>query len=388
MRLHATDSIQFLIGLLALFLGLACARIAAPEGWSGGLIADNKLYIGTAQGEILALDLDTGDTVRKEEGKLWKFSIPEREGEERSRSIYGTPAISNNTLFVGGYDGVLYALSLDLNDIKGTERLGGSIVGGPSVADNIVIVGSSDGNLYAFDVTEEIEGRVIFNQKWRFSTGHKIWSRPVVSGDAVYFGSMDHNIYALALETGDQLWKFETEGAIVASPLILKDRLFVGSFDRNFYSIDSETGEEIWRFTGASNWFWGQAVISEMIVFAPSLDGNLYALDIETGALRWTLSTKGPIVGSPVVVFDMIAVPSGDEKIRLATLHDGDAVGDCNVGKPIITPLVENEGVIYFGVRDGSIRALKIKPSGNPDEVWVRFTDKNNAEPKNRILAC
>lgn len=388
MILHTTHSIKFSIALIALFLGLACARIAPPEGWSGGLIANDTLYIGTDSGDVLALNPDTGETVRKEGGALWKFSMPDREGEERSRSIYGTPAISNDTLFVGGYDGILYALSLDLNDIKGTERLADSIVGGPSVIGNVVIVGSSDGNLYAFDVTEEIEGRVTFNQKWLFQTGHKIWSHPVVSEDMIYFGSMDHNIYALTLETGDLVWKFETNGAVVASPIIFKDSLFVGSFDRNFYAIDTETGEEVWRFTEANNWFWGQAVISGTQVFAPSLDGNLYALDIETGDLLWTLSTNGPIVGSPAVVFDMIAIPSSDKKIRLATLQDGDAVGDCNIGESIITPLVENKGVIYFGVRDGSIRALKIKPSGNPDELWVRFTDENTPEPENRVLSC
>ena len=383
-----SNGLIFLALPVVLLIVAACARIGAPEGWSGGVVVDDTLYMGTEEGEVLALDLTSGETLRPG-AKPWRFELPERKGEERERTIYGTPAISDDTVYVGGYDSTLYALSLDLDEIKGIERVDGPIVGGPAVADNLVIVGSSDGNLYAFDVGEEKEkSRITFTEKWKFPTGHKVWSPPAVADGVVYFGSLDHNVYAVTLQDGSQVWKFETEGAVVAAPLVAGGRVFVGSFDRVFYAIDAETGDEVWRFDGASNWFWGQAVAKDGTVFAPSLDGNLYALDMDTGRLRWTLETDGPIVGSPAIVFDMIAVPSADGRIRLATLRDGDEVGDCNIGEEIRTSLVEKEGFIYFGARDRSIRALRIKPSGNPDEAWVRFTDKGDPEPENRVLAC
>ena len=55
------------------------------------------------------------------------------------------------------------------------------------------------------------------DQKWVFSTGGMIWSRPIVSQNIVYIGSLDHKMYALDKNTGEELWSFETNGGIVTA---------------------------------------------------------------------------------------------------------------------------------------------------------------------------
>ena len=362
---------------LLLLILAGCARIRAPQGWSGGAVVGDVLYIGTEEGELVALDRNSGERLQ-----LGNFGL---QGEETERAIYGTPAVSDDTVFIGGYDGILYAIALgDEGGLAGprwTEPVGDSIVGGPVVAGNLVLVGSSDGNLYAFDVAEGVE-------RWRFTAGDKVWSTPAVVEGVVYFGSIDGNVYAVSLEDGHKLWQFRTKGAVAASPTFARGRVYVGSFDSVFYAIDAQTGVEFWRFKDANSWFWGRAIATDDTVYAPSLDGNLYALNIDTGRLRWTLETEGPIAGSPVIVHDMIAVASDDGKIRLARLRDGQEMGDCNVGEKIRSSLVEKEGFIYFGARDGSVRALKIETRGDADDVWVRFTDKGDPEPENRLRLC
>jgi outer membrane protein assembly factor BamB len=164
---------------------------------------------------------------------------------------------------------------------------------------------------------------------------------------------------------------------VAASPVVARGRVFVGSFDGAFYAIDLDTGQEVWRFDGASNWYWASALVVEDTVYAPSLDGNLYALDIDTGALRWTLETEGRIVGSPAVVFDMIAVASDDGHIRLTDLAgDGSVLRRCNIEEKIRTSLVANEGVIFFGADDKSIRTLVVERGGRVEGDWVHFTDE------------
>ena len=75
-------------------------------------------------------------------------------------------------------------------------------------------------------------------EQWRFETGNKIWSMPVVYEDVVYFGSLDHNVYAVSLKdtgslrAGDEMWRFETDGAVAATPLVMNGRVYIGSFDR------------------------------------------------------------------------------------------------------------------------------------------------------------
>ncbi len=348
-----------------------CARVAQPEGWSAGVLTDGKIFIGTMEGQLVALDRFTGET-------YWKFDL---RGEESLRAIYGTPAISNETLYIGGYDGILYALTTEGNLIW-EERVDGPIVGSPFLTEDTILVSSADGHVYAFDKSKQ-------SRKWRFKAKDSVWSGPIASNGVVYFGSLDRKVYALNQDDGNLLWEFSTKGAVTATPLVYDGRVYIGSFGGVFYSIDAKTGVEVWRFEGATNWYWGSAIIHNGTIFAPSLDGNLYALDIKTGALLWTIETEGPIIGSPAVVFDMLAVASQDGKIRFTRLSNGLELNSCNIGEEIKTSIVAKDGFIYFGAQDNSIRALEIKKnSGNPDEVWVHFTDQDDPISRDRAKAC
>ena len=244
------------------------------------------------------------------------------------------------------------------------------------MAGDLVLVGSSDGSLYAFDTKEE-------TIRWKFPTGDKVWSTPTLVDGVAYFGSMDHKVYAVGLEDGKKLWEFPTRGAVVASPLVLEGHVYVGSFDSTFYAIDAASGTEEWRFEGATKWYWAQAAATDKTILAPSLDGNVYALDRQTGVLGWTLETEGPIVGSPAIVNGMIAVSSVDGHIRIASLKAQEVLHRCNLEEEIRTPLValeEKDGLLYFGVRDHSVRAMRIKSNGSPVEEWAHYTESDTVE--------
>jgi outer membrane protein assembly factor BamB len=358
--------------LLAL---VACSRVV-PEGWSQGAVAGETLYIGTMEGDLRALDINTRRCI-------WRYEL--RGEDPGTHAIYGTPAIAEETLYIGGYDGLLYALPLDVEveetcgeaqEIWNVSVGGGEpIVGGPVVANGLVLVGSSDGNLYAFDATDGA-------RRWVFPTVNKIWSTPAVADGVAYFGSLDHNLYAVNLRDGTEAWPspFSAGGAITATPLIANGRVYVGAFDGIFYAIDARTGVEAARFEGASNWYWGGAVATEDMVFAASLDGNLYALDINTLERRWTLEADGPIVGSPVIVGDRIAVASKDDRVRLVRTQDGTDEHFCDAEDDIVASLTAHEGVIYYPAKDHSIHALTVGRDGSLSEKWVRFT--NDKAPK------
>ena len=377
----------------------ACSGISNPEGWSGAAVSDDALYIGTREGTVRALYIgraDNGEMVPDEGRELgetiWEFELL---GDERFRAVYSTPAVFDDVVYVGGYDGYLYALSLEGDPdifrqpkLLWQERVGRGldddvfpIVASPVVAEGLVLVASSDGYLYAYDVDERAE-------VWRFRTGDKVWSKPAVGNGVAYFGSLDKTVYAVSLEDGTELWRFRTDGAVVAAPVLAGGRVYIGSLDSVFYALNAASGAVEWRFEGADSWFWGEAVVNEGIVLAPSLDGNLYALDADTGDLRWTVETDEAIVGSPAVVFDMVAIPSNDGRIRLARLSNGDQLDACNLGEKVRTPLVEKDGHIYFAARDHSIRSLRIKSNGNPDEIWVHLTDKDDPLPPGGARAC
>ena len=377
----ASAAARIIVPALLLFLLLAlagCARIRNPEGWSGSAVQGNSLFTGTTRGEIVSLDKTSGE-------EIWRFGL---QGEEDDRAIYGTPAVSSDSLYVGGYDGRLYALSLD-GDEKWIEPLDGPVVGGAALFDGLLVVGSEvadpvDGNegmVYAFDAETG-------ERRWRFPVEGKVWSTPAISDGLVIFGSLDHRVYALSLE-GKQVWTFDTGGAVAAPPVTARGRVYVGSFDGVFYAINASTGVEEWRFDGAGNWFWAQAVVAQGLVYAPSLDGTLYALGATSGELLWKLGTEGAIVGTPAIVHgDLIVVPSNDGKLRVARLSDGFLQYSCNIEEEIRTPIHEQDGMVYFGAQDKSIRAISVSANGNPNEEWVHFTDRDDPVARDRGRAC
>ncbi len=370
--LNMTRKLILLALPLLLLALLGCAgRIATPEGWSGGVVDDDTLYIGTRQGDVRALNTENGET-------RWRFTLL---GEDESlRGVYGTPALYEDTLFVGGYDRVLYALTTK-GELKWQEPVGGHIVGSPIVVDGVVLVGADDGKVYAFEREDQ-------SSRWTFQTGNKVWSSPAVAEGVVYISSLDKNLYALSLEDGSKLWQFATNGAIASTPVYDDGVVYVGSFDGVFYAVNAADGTLRWSFDGANSWYWGEPLVYGDDVYAPSLDGKLYALNKRSGKIRWALTTEGPIVGSPAVIFDMIAVGSDDGRLHIVRMSDGNPVGWCNMQTELRSSVVAQDDKVFLGARDKSIRALRIKINGNPDEEWVHQADEDNPVVRGRAEDC
>ena len=367
--------------LVAAFLLVGCSRIGNPQGWSSGTVADDTLYIGTVEGDVLAVNKDTG-------ALAWRYEIPT--SEDADRAIYGRPAVDGGVIVVGGYDGGLYAFDAS-GDLKWQERFVGRIVGGPKVHEGIALVGtasllSSDdagGSLHAVDM---IEGDPI----WSYDTDGAVWSSPTVANGVAYFGSLDHHVYAVNVTGGEEKWRFRSGGAVVSGIAVYEGLVIFGGFDSTLYALDAETGSPEWEFNGSSRWYWSTPLVADGVVYAPSLDGTLYALDAATGDLKWRYVTEGQLVGTPAVVHDLIAVPVADGgDSRLALLEsNGSERQSCRIGSDIRTSVEVSDDLIYFGATDHTIRALRIKANGNPDEEWVFKTDSDDPQPADGPKAC
>ena len=387
-----------IIPLLAcgLALGGCTGRnlIAWGSGWSPTAAAssgdDVVVYVGTRQGEILALDADGGGRV------IWRFAPKESSdgegGDVRLRAVFGAPAIGKEFIYVadgGDRDGdnaKVFALRKDRQSsnilgsdewVKGVE---GGIVGGPAfaAAERLVLVGSNDGSLYAFhtigDESREpgdSDGGPDDQPKpgrtaWSFPTDGRIWSPPVVADGTVYFGSMDHHVYALSLEPGlDRasrvLWKYKTGGAVVAKPLLLDGMVIVGAFDRKLYVLDSRTGDFLWSFKG-DDWFWAGAVSDGQRVFVPSMGGTVYALDPKTGELIWSFDrAESPILSTPAVVGGAVVVGTDGGRLYLLDARSGEEVEFyMDLGRQVKAPLSSEGTMVFVGSEDSTVRGVDV----------------------------
>ena len=396
---------------LAALAAVGCAG-APSRGWSGPLVSDNVLYVGTLQGKILALDLTTADLSEglPPETKWDPLDVVGSLGGgftcgrvSKPMGMYGTPAVNSGRVYIGAYDGnVLYVTTN--GEVSGTKfETGGPIVGSVVLYGDTLFVGSSDGKLYALSLD--------LKEKWYFKTEGKIWSTPVVGGDVVYVASADHNLYAIDAKSGNEIWRFETKAAIMSTPVLANGRVYIGGCDRKFYAVKAATEEErlaaaggaspIPRefdhvFEGARNWFWTQAMVYNGEIWVGNLDHKVYVLNAETLEYVADVSTQGMVYAPPVIVDGLVVVGSQDGKVyaisaetKDATVYAVDAKTEEVVQSPekpknrlppILAPLCPDtaNGIVYFHAQGltGSETLYALRLSANSAEVlWSFRTD-------------
>jgi len=251
-------------------------------------------------------------------GVRWIFSA----GGE----VYSSPAAADRMIFIGSTNGNLYAIRQETGTQVWKFGTKGRIVSSPAVAAGLVYFNSYDSAFYAVDeFTGQLKWKFSTNGELRFSAKHIhgmepaselmpdpfdfFLSSPVVANGVVYFGSGDHDVYAVDAATGSLKWKFRTGDVVHATPALADNVLYIGSWDAYLYALNADTGKQLWRFkTGEDPAIHNQvgiqssAAVSDGIVYFGCRDSNLYALDGRNGTKKWVYNNKGSwVIGSPAV---------------------------------------------------------------------------------------
>jgi outer membrane protein assembly factor BamB len=224
---------------------------------------------------------------------------------------------------------------------------------------------------------------------WKFKTGAKVLSSPLVVGSVVYVGSADQNMYAVNVSDGSLRWKFATEGPVNSSPAYYNQAVFFSSVDGRVYAVNTETGKARWSFATAGerrftapgihgaiprtelmpdpfDVFLSSPAIANGVVYVGSGDHDVYALDAATGELRWKFATGNVVHASPAVANGTVYVGSWDRNMYALDAATGkerwryqtgdDTVIYNQVG--IASSATVANGTVFFGCRDGHFYAV------------------------------
>jgi outer membrane protein assembly factor BamB len=225
--------------------------------------------------------------------------------------------------------------------------------------------------------------------KWKFHTKGQVMSSAAIANGIVYFGSTDHNLYALDQQTGALKWKFKTDSRIPSSPAVADGAVFFASYDGYFYALDAATGKLTWKFQTAGehrytathihgampaaeampdpfDFYLSSPVVLNGTVYFGSSDGNVYALTETTGKLKWKFHTGNVVHSSPAIAdgtlfiggwdtfFYALDAATGKEKWRFKTGDDPQIHNQVGIQS---SPAVAN-GTVYFGCRDSHFYAV------------------------------
>ena len=382
---------QKILPIVILFLGLILASCVPggtqqAQGWSGVVYNDGLLYVGSMDGEVIAVSPSTRNLE-------WSYTISTSSTSggfmscgQRSAptAIYGTPVVDKDLVYIGVYNGKVIALNtlarsqgLPFPQARNEEwsfptidETVGEMVGDTVINEDDVYVATTRLNgkkracvVYSLDRTF---GDLNCPPKMLGEECQKLWTTPALEGDVIYVTTFNGHIYSLSTEDLALLpWTFKADAGFVSSPVIYQDTIFVGAFDNNLYAINIGDSESIWKFPGGE-WFWATPVVKDGIVYAGCLDGKIYAINAETGDLEWEYDTGSSIASSPVWDDGLLVVASQSGSIHVFDINSKPAdktmvpMKSMSISATIRSSICVQDGMLYVRAQDNCLYAMDI----------------------------
>ncbi len=199
------------------------------------------LYIGSQDHRVYALNGFTG-------ALIWSYAT----GNAINRSSAAIAVVGSTTdVFIGSTDTKLYSLNAATGAFNCSFTASGPVESSPTVAtvgnNQTVYVGSdgtgsspsNNGSFYALNAAT-------CAQIWSYvppagPTRNWVIDTPTVAAAngvvTVYFGSLDHSVFALDAGLGSLIWTYTTGNYVDSSPTVVNGVLYIGSNDGYLYEL-------------------------------------------------------------------------------------------------------------------------------------------------------
>jgi outer membrane protein assembly factor BamB len=261
-------------------------------------VADGMIVFLARDGSLHALDAASGAVVWtfRTQGEA-QFAAHGMHGQPLTPEpvpdpwdLYlSSPLVHDGKVYVGSSDQRVYALDLRSGKLAWVFKTGGMVHSSPALAGANIVVGSWDGAVYALDAASGAE-------KWRHQTQTEqkesimfgIQASPRVDGDTVYIGSRDGYFYALDAASGKRKWRYDAGGSwIVGTAIVDEGNVYVGTCDTGLLlALDKRSGAEKYRYP-TKVWNFASPIRVGDALIGASMKGELVVLDAASGTLRW-----------------------------------------------------------------------------------------------------
>lgn len=244
-----------------------------------GLVAkDGIVYAGTGH-QLMAFKAGTGEM-------LWQ-----NKGWARGEGCVATLSLSRDGILIGSrHWGGLFG-----NDARTGKMLWADWdadlrfrAATPAIWGDVMYV-TSAGSLL---MIENRSGRILMRKKLNYEV--EVVSTPLVTKDAIIFGTSANGVVALDKETLEEKWQFRTREAMIlsapyvgnhpstveASPVLCGDQVYIGASDGTLYAINARTGILEWlHHMGAP--IFATVSVSGNGLFVSDFGGNVYDFSCE-----------------------------------------------------------------------------------------------------------
>jgi outer membrane protein assembly factor BamB len=329
------------------------------------IVAYNKVYSASRIGDVVAFDKETGKEV-------WTADLSDINNERSfwdsrvSALVAGGPIAGMNKLFLGTENGEVFALDSETGELIWQAKIKGEVITSPAIDSGILVVNSASGTLKAFDANTGDELWKV-EQDVPALTLRGI-STPVIASGGVIVGSGKGEVGVYILEKGQQGWSTEVGEAtgstelqrvidVDSAPVVFGDKIYAISARGNLVAIELKSGRILWKRQYSS---YRQIAVYRNDIFITNTRGHIYALNRNNGIERWSnleLTNRG--VTGPAVVNSYIVVGDFEGYVHWLDQETGQIVSRHKVdGSGIYSTPTVADDVIYSQSRDGDLQAI------------------------------
>jgi outer membrane protein assembly factor BamB len=307
-------------------------KFKAKDGIEGtAAIAGGKVFIGSFDKNLYALDLKTGEV-------KWKYA---------AGPIKAPPGVRDGVVYVGDEDGGFHAVDADTGKLKWKFDAGSEVTSGTGFAGTDVLFGTSGETLFCLTK----DGK----KKWEFKVeGGPVHATPAVVGTTTFVAGCDSALHVIDTKTGKEVRSIELAGQVGSTGALAGDVMYVGTMTNEVQAIDWKAGKVLWTYRAERRQqpFQASVALTDTLVLGGSKDKRLHAIDRKTGAAKWDFLTTGRIDSSPVVVGKRVYFGTLDGKFIVLDIEKGVAVQEIVLDSEIIgSPAVANGRIVIATVK-------------------------------------
>ena len=340
-------------------------------------VDDDTVYIGSdgtrenddqkiaSKARFTAFDRESGK-------QKWQVSF-----DGTTEGIHGSPSITEDTVYIGAYNGTLYALDKKTGEEKWRYKKGFQIGASP-------IFVPEHGRVYnTHERSSRGGGHIVAVDA---KTGEEVWDYAIrahphssvavsIKRDMVYVGDNAARVHAIDSITGEKVWEYQLEqpgdsqSDIKSTPTIVEDKglLIVSAWSKKIHAFDLDTGDLKWEFDAGASFMGSPSYAPKSeVVFVGSNNSKrtFYAINVNDGKLIWkTESFSGIFLSSSAINADesLVIVGNSNGNVYAFDTKTGETVWKYDIGASVTSSPALVGTQVFIAAKKGDLVALETK---------------------------